>query len=267
MNLVQHILTDNQCFKAGKKIKPTGIMLHSVGVPQPNAAVFLNTWNTEACNVCVHAFVDGNDGTVYQTLPWDHRAWHCGSSANNTHISVEMCEPAYIRYISGSSFSILPGKLSECQESAKRTYTSAVELFAMLCKEYGLDPLKSKTIISHAEGHKLGMASNHGDPEHLWKQLKLGFTMDGFRKDVAAKMADSASSGRPSGSPEEPFLVKTKTALNIRTSPSLSAGIIGVASIGVYTIVKTYEDWGLLKSYQKNQNGWISIKEKYAERV
>lgn len=267
MKLIEHILLKNRCYKAGKKIVPKGIMLHSVGVNQPNATVFLDTWNTETAAVCVHAFVDGNDGTVYQTLPWDHRAWHCGSSGNNTHISVEMCEPAYIRYISGSSFSILPGKLSECQESAKRTYASAVELFAMLCKRYGLDPLKSNVILSHAEGHKKGIASNHGDPEHLWKQLKVGFTMDGFRKDVAAKMAEFSSYPPEVATSEEPFLVKTNTSLNIRTGPSMDNGVIGIASIGVYTIVKTSGNWGLLKSYQKNQNGWISLNEKYTERV
>ena len=26
----------------------------------------------------VHAFIDANDGVVYQVLPWTFRAWHCG---------------------------------------------------------------------------------------------------------------------------------------------------------------------------------------------
>ena len=46
---------------------------------------------------CVHGFIDGNDGTIYQTLPWNHRGWHGGGSSNNTHIGVEMCEPACIK--------------------------------------------------------------------------------------------------------------------------------------------------------------------------
>ena len=61
-----------------------------------------------------------------------------------------------------------------------------VELFAMLCKEFGLDSLADGVVISHAEGHKSGIASNHGDPEHLWRQLGLAYTMDGFRKEVRA---------------------------------------------------------------------------------
>ena len=63
-----------------------------------------------------------------------------------------------------------------------------MELFAQLCTEYGLNPLGHGVIISHHEGYLQGVASNHGDPEHLWKGLGLGYTMDGFRKDVKAAM-------------------------------------------------------------------------------
>jgi hypothetical protein len=70
----------------------------------------------------------------------------------------------------------------------KRTYESAVELFAYLCKEYNLDPLADGVIISHKEGHSRGIATDHGDPEHLWKGVGLSYTMDGFRADVKAKM-------------------------------------------------------------------------------
>ena len=70
----------------------------------------------------------------------------------------------------------------------KRTYKSAVTLFAELCKMYRLDPLKDGVIISHREGAARKVASNHGDPEHLWNALGLSYTMDGFRKAVNKKM-------------------------------------------------------------------------------
>ena len=76
---------------------------------------------------------------------------------------------------------------------AKRTYEAAVELFAMLCQKYGLDPLGAGVIVSHKEGCKLGIASNHGDPEHLWTQLSLPYTMDTFRAAVKAAMGGSSS--------------------------------------------------------------------------
>ena len=63
----------------------------------------------------------------------------------------------------------------------------------MLCKEYDLNPTADGVIISHAEGHKRGIASNHGDPEHLWRQLGMGYTMDGFRQDVKEAMKETIS--------------------------------------------------------------------------
>lgn len=195
MKLVQSILTKNPCYKAGKKIAVKGLMLHSVGCSQPKASVFINSWNRASYSrACVHAFIDGNDGTVYQTLPWNHRGWHAGGSANNTHIGVEMCEPACIRYTSGSGFTV--SNKAEAQACVKRTYEAAVELFAMLCKQYGLNPMTN--IISHKEGHAKGIASNHGDPEHLWKGVGLNYTMNTFRQAVKAKM-NGASAPAPSG--------------------------------------------------------------------
>lgn len=185
MNIVNSYLTNNPCYKANRKIEVKGLMLHSVGCSQPHASVFVRNWNNANYDrACVHAFIDAIDGNVYQCLPWNHRGWHGGGSSNNTHIGVEMCEPDCIKYIGGSTFDILDK--ARAIEMTKRTYNSAVELFAMLCKEYNLNPLTN--IVSHSEGYKLGIASNHGDPEHLWKQLGLSYTMDTFRQDVNNKL-------------------------------------------------------------------------------
>ena len=202
MKLVQSILTKNPCYTAGRKITVKGLMLHSVGCLYVYLFVFINSWNSPSYdNACVHGFIDGNDGTVYQTLPWNHRGWHCGSgskgSGNNTHIGVEMCEPACIRYTSGSNFTC--SDLSTARSVAKRTYEAAVELFAMLCKQYNLNPAADGVVISHREGHSRGIASNHGDPEHLWKGLGLGYTMDGFRKDVKAAMGGAGTTEPENG--------------------------------------------------------------------
>ncbi len=192
MNLVKSILTNNPCYTAGRKIAVKGLMLHSVGCPQPKASVFIKNWNRSSFDsACVHGFIDANDGTVYQTLPWNHRGWHGGGSSNNTHIGVEMCEPACIKYTGGSTFTC--SDTATARACAERTYNAAVELFAYLCKEYNLNPLGNGVIISHKEGHSRGIASNHGDPEHLWRGLGMGYTMDGFRNDVR-----NAMNGKPS---------------------------------------------------------------------
>lgn len=197
MRIEQNIMTKNPCYKSGRKIQVQGLMLHSVGCNQPKASVFINNWNSANFgSACVHAFIDGTDGVIHQTLPWDHRGWHCASgpsgSGNNTHIGVEMCEPACIHYTSGSKFTI--SDVSAARACVKRTYDAAVELFAYLCEQFGLNPLADGVIISHAEGHRRGIASDHGDPEHLWRGVGLSYTMDKFRNDVSEKMEKSSAS-------------------------------------------------------------------------
>ena len=39
--------------------------------------------------------------------------------------------------------------------------------------EIALDPLADGVVISHKEGHDRGIASNHGDPEHLWSRFSF----------------------------------------------------------------------------------------------
>jgi N-acetylmuramoyl-L-alanine amidase CwlA len=178
-------------------------MIHSVGCPQPSAAVFVKNWNVPKPNgqVCVHGFIDGGTGDIYQTLPWNWRGWHCGSGANgsgnNTHIGVEMCEPATIKYTSGANFT--DSNPENTKAVVMRTYKAAVELFAKLCNDFKLDPLADGVVISHKEGCSRGIASNHGDPEHLWG--KFGLTMVQFRKDIKAAMTSTYT---PTPTPEPP---------------------------------------------------------------
>lgn len=188
INIVEAIVTANKCYQIGSPLTPRGIMLHSIGTPQPNAGVMAKNYNQYRPNgqsVCVHAFVQRN-GTVYQTLPWTVQAWHCGGSANGTHIGIEMTEPASIVYTGyGADWRDLDPAATEAH--VRGTYAAAVELFAQLCTQFGFDPMQGGVIISHAEGAARGVASAHADPSHLWRAF--GLTMDGFRRDVAATMA------------------------------------------------------------------------------
>ena len=87
--------------------------------------------------------------------------------------------------------------MTAAREATERTYLAAVELFAMLCEKYSLDPLAPGVILSHKEGHARGIASNHGDPEHLWAQLGMGYTMDAFRKAVKQEMGKDGLDNTP----------------------------------------------------------------------
>lgn len=184
MKLIKNYLTKNDCYKAGRKITPKGVMVHSTGANNPKVSRYVpgdavtgrntagNHWNKAGISKCVHAFIgkfaDGSVGTV-QTLPWNHRGWHGGGSSNNTHIGFEICEDG----LKDASY-------------FKAVYQEAVELTAMLCKEYGLDPLKDGVVICHSEGHKRGIASNHADVMHWFP--KHGKSMDTFRADVKKAM-------------------------------------------------------------------------------
>lgn len=187
MNLRKLIFTKCDAYKAGRKITPKGVMVHSTGANNPNLRRYVgpddgllgkntgnNHWNMPGVGASVHAFIgklkDGGIAT-YQVLPWDYKAGHCykgkNGSGNNTHISFEICED-------GLKDAVYFGKV----------YQEAVELTAMLCKEYNLDPMKDGVVICHSEGYKRGIASNHKDVMHWFP--KHGKSMDTFRADVKA---------------------------------------------------------------------------------
>lgn len=181
MQIIEAFVTQNPLYQQYTRIPVRKLVLHSVGCPQPSAAVFARQWQT--ARYFAHAVLQA-DGTVYQVAPWDCRLMHVGA-ANAYSIGVEMTEPDCIRYTSGATF--VCSNWARAAAQVTGTYNTAVELFAQLCAQFGLDPRGD--IISHAEAGKLGIGTDHVDPEHLWRQLGMGYTMDGFRADVAAAMA------------------------------------------------------------------------------
>lgn len=262
MNIRINYLTKHPNYTQKKPLTVKGLMLHSVGCAQPSAEAFVKNWNKASMSKGVHAMIDANTGDVWQLLPWSYKAWHCGSSANSTHIGVEMCESSYIKYTTGASFTIKDK--AKAQAHAKATYNAAVELFAFLCRSYKLDPLKKGVIISHNEGRIMGVASGHVDPEHYWKGLGLAYTMDGFRKDVynAMNPAQNSFPTIPTNNVPVVKLRITASVLNVRSGAGTLYKKVGtVAKGGVYTITETKNGWGRLKSGM----GWISLK--YTEKV
>ena len=187
MNLHKLIFTNCDSYKAGRKITPKGVMVHSTGANNPNLKRYVgpddgllgknaynNHWNMSGVGASVHAFIGKlKDGSVatYQVLPWNYRAGHCAKSGNDTHIAFEICED-------GLKDATYFGKV----------YKEAVELTAMLCKEYNLDPMADGVVICHSEGYKRGIASNHGDVMHWFP--KHGKSMDTFRADVKALVSE-----------------------------------------------------------------------------
>ncbi len=226
MRLIKCMLTANDCYKAGRTITPKGVMVHSTGANNPLVARYVqpvegqsneaqlkaeiggnrnaNDWNHPGLDVCTHAFVgklaDGGVGTV-QTLPWNHRGWHAGTgtsggSANNTHIAFEICED----------------DLTD-EGYFRKVYQEAVELTAMLCKTYNLNPLADGVVICHSEGYQRGVASNHADVMHWFP--KFGKSMDTFRADVSKAMTPAQVKPQPPVSGKTYTVVKGDTLSEI----------------------------------------------------
>lgn len=184
--LNQQFLTENDCYKIGRPLKPKGVMVHSTGVAQPDPEVFIRRWNKPGVEKCVHAFAARD--RVIQTLPWTVRGWHAGTgtsgrSANDTHISFECCEPAGHTYRGDE---MIGYNVEANQAYFDDLYRNAVRLTAMLCQTFALDPLAPGVVICHAEGYDLGIASRHGDVLQWWPKHEI--TMDRFRTDVARAM-------------------------------------------------------------------------------
>lgn len=276
-------MTNNPCYKTNSKITVKGLMLHSVGCAQPRAMAFVDSWNkTNFDRACVHAFIDATTGETFQTLPWNHRGWHAGGAANNTHIGIEMCEPPNIKYVPNSSKFTCSDPVA-AKEFVVRTYNAAVELFGDLCMIHNLNPLADGVIISHSEGAKRGLASGHQDPEHLWSVLAPEYTMNKFRADVSNHISRKNAANHPTETPRPSVSEAVKPVTPVQTPPNIQNGSFmvqvaipnlrirtgagtnyapsGYTGVGAFTIVETRagvgsdKGWGKLKSGA----GWISL--------
>ena len=204
------MMTQSTCYRQTQKMQVKGVLWHSTGAnnptlkryvqPDDNAAdrnllikvigknAYGNDWNHTSVQAGLNAWIGKlADGTVaaVQTMPWDFRPWGCGSGSKGS------CNTGWIQ------FEICEDGLND-REYFEKVYKEACELTAYLCKLYGIDPKGSvkyngvtvPTILCHAESHKLGLGSNHGDVLHWFP--KFGKNMDTVRADVAALMGASS---------------------------------------------------------------------------
>lgn len=235
MNLRRLIFTNSDNYKTKSRITPKGIMVHSTGANNPELRRYVgpddgllgknqysNHWNQPMSRkVGMHAFIgklaDGSIAT-YQTLPWEWRAWHSGGKANDSHIGFEICEDGLT---SKSYFD--------------KVYQEAVELGYFLCILHDMDPMKPGVIIGHYEGYKLGLASNHSDPDYWFK--KHGKSMGTFRADVKRLMSDAPTEKITTGS------------VNLREAPGTAFGVIRKLDKGTsVTVCMTLGSWSYVKA-------------------
>ena len=131
-----------------------------------------------------------------------------------------------------------------------------------MARLHNFDPTDPNCLLSHKEGHKLGIASNHGDVEHIWN--KFGLSMNQFRKDVKKAMegtkvdfgsdvteTDTANQAVNKLNGTVTVVYKGADGLNVRTAPSFGNKYVKeVVFNGTYTVVgiSADEKWYKLAS-------------------
>lgn len=228
VELIQYYQTKNPCYQAGRRITPTGIVVHSTGANNPNIKRYVgpddgilgvnengNHWNKSTATKCVHAFIGKvADGSlkIYQTLPWNYRCWGVGSgekgSYNASHIQFEICEDGLTN-----------------ETYYREAFALAARLCAYLCQEYGIKPANA---VGHYEAAAAGYASNHADPRN-W-QKKFGGSMDAFRDQVTALMngesiPDDVSTSKAEQSTTETEQSTAKAEQSTATTAQAQGGV------------------------------------------
>ena len=300
MTVTEALCTGNRRYRAAEPLVPQGVVLHSIGTPQPRARVLRDYWQRDASPYAVHYVVD--DREILHCMPDHYKCWHVGSPGNARWLGVELCEPAEITYTGGAVFTI--SGLEAARTYADAAYENAVWLLAKLCRDHGWDPFTA--VYTHREVTRQRLSNtDHVDPEHLWDGLGLGRSLLQLRRDVARAMdvpaaaapaetmyrvrkswADAASqigayrnldyakaacpSGYAvydaSGKQVWPlgYLVSVTAAsgLNVRSGPGTGYGVVtALEPGGAWTIVAEQDGWGKLKSGA----GWICLK--YTKRI
>lgn len=157
-----------------------------------------HTSNQIGLNAWIGKLADGTVTSI-QTMPWDYKPWGCASgpkgSCNNGWIQFEICEDGL-----------------KDKAYFEAVYKEACELTAYLCDMFDIDPkgtvtvngVKVPTILCHADSHRLGFGSNHGDVLHWFP--KFGKDMDDARADVV-KLIETKAPATPA-QPTEMYRVR-----------------------------------------------------------
>ena len=159
-------MTRNRCFTNNRNYKKVGGIVHSTATPGIMAWQWFTRWNREDIAKGVNAFVDDKEAIEY--LPDTRQIWHVATTqGNNYYYGFEICEDK-----------------DHTKEYFVKAYANAVEHAVNVSKRMGWT---GRDWLSHKEGNRKGIASNHGDPEHWWS--KFGYNMDMFRSDVDKALA------------------------------------------------------------------------------
>ena len=227
--ITEALCTGNRRYKSAEVFAPVGIVLHSIGTPQPKAQVLRDLWHRDASAYVTHYVLD--DANILHCMPDNYKCWHVGSPGNNKWIGIEMCEPSQIKYTRGAVFTCSDWK--NAQAYAAKCYKNAVWLIAYLCKKNGWNP--QTALYTHGQVTSKKMSNtDHVDPEHLWNGLGMGYDLATLRRDVAAEMKNIPTETKTEAKPEVKEEPKTEPKQMYRVRKSWEDA---ESQIGAYTLL------------------------------
>jgi hypothetical protein len=204
-----------------------------------------NDWNHKDPGMGVNAWIgklaDGSVATV-QAGEWTKTPWACGTgkkgSCNGTKIIDGVRSYVGQHWI---QFEICADDYTN-KEYFDKIYKEAVELTAMLCKEFDIDPfgvvewngVVVPTIICHADSYKYELGSNHGDVYKWFGKMGLAKNMDKVKTDVAALL-------KPEKAPDNSYqIVTTVNMYGSSGDARRQENPVGKFSAGTYYMLGAY---------------------------
>ena len=197
-------------------------------------------------------YIVGKDGSIGLSVEEKDRSWCTSSYSNdNRAITIEVASDTTHPYA-----------------VTDKALSALIELIADICKRNNIKELKWK-----GDKSLIGQVDKQNMTVHRWFKKKAcpgdylynkhGYIAEQVNKKLG--VSNVASPTLPSKT-FAPYKAKvTVKELNIRKGAGLEYGIVkSIKDRGVYTIVDEKINngikWGLLKSYEENRNGWISLK-------
>lgn len=268
--------TSTKHTKACSKRVPTYLVIHytagvkSVGGTAQNVAKMFATSDRDAS---ADFIVDDRDIVQYNPDPTTRYTYAVGGSKyssistsvggrlynickNSNSISIEMCS-------NKKNTKTLNATDTDWYIS-DATRKNAIELARHLMQLYNI-PIE-RVIMHHEVTGKICPNPFCVNESRLteWNKFK-----NDILNDVPTTIPTPVVEEKKETTSSTSFKVKVLVdELNVRNEPSiLGAKKVAIHKGEVYTIVKTKGNWGLLKSYASNENGWINISSKYVEKV
>jgi len=198
----------------------------------------------------VHYYTDDGD-TVYQVASNDRGCWHVGVNyggrlfgnvSNRNSIGVEMCVQA------GYDFN--------------KAFANTVTFVRQLMEETGIP---AERVLQHYDVCAKNCPSQIRAKD-MWEEFKRQIQSGGSGDNETVSPYGKGAVQFRESLPSDTYRVKVSIPdLHIRKGPGTNhRKQSGFTGTGIFTIVEESvgqgaAKWGLLKSYQKNRDGWISL--------